>query len=120
MVFVLGGHRFAVSPRQIVEVAQITAYTPLPCEDPSNLGVTHHRDRLIPLVNLSPRPGIARSSRVELPWMCLVVKTDLGEIGFLLDQVLGFESSADGCLPGGITRLDLDRLEGWHAKSASD
>ena len=119
VVFSLGGRRFSVPAGQVVEIARISSYTTIPCEDPANLGVVVHRDRLIPLMDLGRRLGVARVGDVQLPALCLLVKTDLGELGLLLDQVMGFESSGDKGPTNDVTCLDLNRLGDLHVKSAA-
>ena len=59
LVVSVGDRRIAIPARRIVEVAGIAGHTPLPCEDPANLGVVVHRDALIPLIDLAPRLGCA-------------------------------------------------------------
>lgn len=119
VAFSLGGRRFSVPASQVVEIARISSYTTIPCEDPANLGVVIYRDRLIPLVDLGRRLGVARVGDVQFPALCLLVKTDLGELGLLLDQVMGFESSADEGSADDATRLDLNQLGDLHVKSAA-
>lgn len=119
VAFSLGVRRFSVLADQVLEITRISSYTTIPCEDSANLGVVIHRDRLIPLVDLSRRLGVARVGDVQFPALCLLVKTDLGELGLLLDQVMGFESSSDEEPADNVTRLDLNRLGDLHVKSAS-
>jgi chemotaxis signal transduction protein len=95
LVVGLGDRRLAVPVAQIVEVARLVAYTPLPCEDPTNLGVVLHRDALIPLVDLARRLGARRAGPIGLPGLCLFVQTDVGDVGFPIDRVLGLESVLD-------------------------
>jgi len=118
IAFSLGGRRFSVPAGQVLEITRISSYATIPCEDLANLGVVIHRDRLIPLVDLGRRLGVARVGDVQFPALCLLVKTDLGELGLLLDQVMGFESSDEGPADD-VTRLDLNRLRDLHVKSAS-
>jgi hypothetical protein len=65
------------------------------------------------------RLGVARVGGVQFPALCLLVKTDLGEVGLLLDQVMGFESSADEGPADDVTQLNLNRLGDLHVKIAS-
>lgn len=117
--FSLGGRRFSVPASQVLEITRVSSYTTIPCEDSANLGVVIHRDHLIPLVDLSRRLGVACVGDVQLPALCLLVTTDLGELGLLLDQVMGFESASDEGPADDVTRLDLNRLGDLHVKSAS-
>lgn len=120
VAFSLGGRRFSVPASQVLEITRISSYTTIPCMDSANLGVVIHRDRLIPLVDLSRRLGVTRVGDVQLPALCLLVTTDLGELGLLLDQVIGFESASDEGPADDVTCLDLNRLGDLHVKSASD
>jgi chemotaxis signal transduction protein len=96
LVVSVGDRRIAIPARRIVEVARVGGYTPLPCEDPSNLGVVVHRDALIPLVDLAPRLGARRFAPVKLPGLCVFVETEVGEVAFPIDRVLGLEPARDG------------------------
>lgn len=117
VVVALGEHRIAVPAARIVEVAPIAAYTPLPSEDRTTLGVVLHRDTLIPLVDLASRLGARPPGPVALPTLGLFVKTARGEVVFPIDRVLGLQGSPDGKLEDGITPLDPDALGGRHGQS---
>lgn len=119
MVFALGERRFAVPVTRVLDVANVTAYTPLPCEDPTNLGVVLHRERLTPLVDLAPRLGVGRTHPLESPGLCLFVRTGRGEMGFPIDQVTGVAPVAGARLPEGFTVLDPDGWGGFHAQGAA-
>jgi chemotaxis signal transduction protein len=106
LVVSVGDRRIAIPARRIVEVARVAGYTSLPCDDASNLGVVVHRDALIPLVDLAPRLGARRFAPVKLPGLCVFVETDVGEVAFPIDRVLGLEPFRDGG-PGAVPVLDL-------------
>jgi chemotaxis signal transduction protein len=106
LVVALGDRRLAVPAGQIVEVARIESFTPLPCEDPVNLGVVLHRDAFIPLVDLARRLGARRPGPVGLPTLCLFVETAIGEVSFPVDRVLGLETVSDRGLDPALTVLD--------------
>ena len=112
LVVAFGDRRVAVPAAQIVEVARLVAYTPLPCEDPTNLGVVLHRDTLLPLVDLASRLGARRAGSVGLPGLCLFVQTDVGEVGFPIDRVLGLESVRDDRPDRAVPVLDPAVLSG--------
>ncbi len=120
VVFAVGDRRLAVPAPQIVEVARIASYTPVPCEDPANLGVVLHRDELLPLVDLGARLGARGTGLPGLPGLCLFVRTDFGEVGFPIDRVLGLEPSSDGTLREGVTLLDPSALGGPHGQGTAD
>ncbi len=113
-VLELMGARFAIPASQILEIAPVDSYTPLPCEDSTHLGVVLHRDEVVPLVDLG-RALRARPSRASLPSLCVFAKTTLGEIAFPIDRVLGVELVGSTGrmetleLPGGLTVLRRGR-----------
>jgi chemotaxis signal transduction protein len=101
----VGDRRIAIPAGRIVEVARVAGYTPLPCDDAANLGVVVHRDALIPLVDLAPRLGARRFAPVKLPGLCVFVETEVGEVAFPIDRVLGLEPVRDGG-PDAVPVLD--------------
>jgi purine-binding chemotaxis protein CheW len=108
----LGEQKFAVPVERVVEVARVASYTRLPCGDPTNLGVVLYRERLVPLVDLRPRLGLARAGTGTPPHLCVFVRSDAGEVGFPVDGVLGL-APAPGPEPG-IPVLDLGAEGGFH------
>jgi chemotaxis signal transduction protein len=117
LIVALADRRVAVPAGQIVEVFRIGAYTRLPCEDPTNLGIVLHREMLIPLVDLALRLGGRRGGPVRLPGLCLFVETDAGEIGFPIDRVLGLASVPGDGADRAVPLLDPAVLGGGHAQS---
>ena len=115
--FRLRDARFFVRPERISEVARLETYTPLPCTDPANLGVILHRERVIPLVDLGPRLGIL-AGPVTLPTLCVILRTDLGEVASPVDEVLGLMSLASGTPPGDPV-LEPERFGECDGKSAA-
>jgi chemotaxis signal transduction protein len=106
LVVSVGDRRIAIPARWIVEVARVAGYTPLPCEDASNLGIVLHRDTLIPLVDLAPRLGARRFAPVKLPGLCVFVESEVGEVAFPIDRVLGLEPVREGGADS-VPMLDL-------------
>jgi chemotaxis signal transduction protein len=109
------GRRLAAPAERVVEVARTGRYTRVPCEDPSNLGVVMHRGAVVPLVDVGTRLGVPAAPSV--PDLCLFLRTQLGEIGVPIDQVVGLEPAPDGGLPEGVTLLDGSVLGGSHGQS---
>ncbi len=116
LVVAVGDRRVALPAARIVEVARIGGYTPLPCEDPANLGVVLHRDALVPLVDVAPRIGARRAGPIGAPALCVFVETETGVVGFPIDRVLGLEPARDGGADG-VPILDPAVPGGGHAES---
>lgn len=114
----VGERRVAVPVAQIVEVARVSAYTPLPGEDRTNLGVVLHRDAVVPLVDLGARFGVRRPGPVELPALSLFVRTAQGTVALLVDRILGLQPATDVGPEDAITLLDPDTLGDCHGESA--
>lgn len=111
VVFAIGGRRLALPSPRIVEIATVATYTPIRAEDPANLGVTLHHERVIPLIDLGRRLNARLSPLPNPPWLCLFVNTGFGEVGFPIDQLLALQALGDGGLPGEVTLLDLESPE---------
>lgn len=90
----LGGARLAVKIADLVEVARVSAVTWVPCLDSALLGVALRRGRVVPVVDGRRRPGAGAAG--PPPWLCVVVRTALGEVAVAVDAVLGLEPAADG------------------------
>ncbi len=110
VVFVADGHRFALPGAGVVEIARAEGVTAVPSDDPANLGVTVHRDRVVPLVDLPRRIGLAGEHRRGPSWLCLYVRTEHGEIGFPIDTVVGFGPAGRLRLPEPVTSIDPGEL----------
>lgn len=95
VVFALAGRRFALPAERVVEVARVSTYTPLPCENPAHLGVVSHRDSVIPLLDLARELGARRADSLQSPGLCLFCMTELGEIACPVDQVVGLAPAPD-------------------------
>ncbi|HEV8307638.1 MAG TPA: chemotaxis protein CheW [Methylomirabilota bacterium] len=118
VLFGLEGHRFALPARDIVEVARIESYTPLPCEDPAHLGVVLHREHVIPLVDVGPRLGLRRPRPAVRPRLCVFVRAAAGELGLPVDEVLGFRHGP-GEAPREEVLLDPDGLGGSYGQGTA-
>ncbi len=111
------GAYFRLAPDRIVEVTPVEGYTRLRCQDPANLGVVLHRDRVIPLVDPGPRLGIG-SATPTFPTLCVIVLTDRGEVAVPVDEVLGFAPLDHGAASRDVI-LKLDRAGESHGQSAA-
>lgn len=114
VVFVADGHRFALPGARVVEIARVEQVTPVPCDDPANLGVAMHRERVVPLLDLARRLGLSGERRRRRPWLCLYVRTEQGEIGFPIDTVVGFGPMGRLRMPEPITAIDPGELWNEH------
>jgi chemotaxis signal transduction protein len=101
--------RFAVASRHIVEVARVESYVPVPSGSPAKLGVVFHREQVLPLVDVAPLLGITRLRPVPVPALCVVARTNLGDVALAVDGVIGFDPSA-GAPTADIPVLDLEHL----------
>ncbi len=97
VVVAVGGRRFALPGPRVREITRIDAVTPVPCDDPANLGVALHRERVLPLVDLRRRLGLGPAEPGPRPPLCVVARTADGDVGFPIDAVLEFIPS--GQLP---------------------
>ncbi len=112
VVCALGPRRIALPVGRIVAVDRIASYTPLPADDPATLGIALHRGRLIPLVDLGPRLGSRGARPLTLPALCVVVRSDHGELAFPVDEVVGFAPAGDDRFRETVTVLDPAELGG--------
>lgn len=110
VVACIGECRVAVPAAAVVEVARIAAVTPVPSEDPANLGIAVHRDQVVPLVDLGARLGVSRRAGWAGPGLCLVLRTPEGLLGCPIDAVLGFSPGSDDAAAAGLVVLDPHRL----------
>lgn len=93
LVAAMGGSRLAVRAAHLVEVARVSAVTWVPCRDPALLGVAVHRDRLIPVLDGRRRLGAGAAG--PPPWLCLFVRTEMGEVAVPVDGVPGLDPAVD-------------------------
>lgn len=116
VLFAIDGRAFALPGARVAEIAQVDRITAIPCDDPATVGVTLHRDRVIPLLDLPRRLGLPGRRRRADAGLCLFVRTDRGELGFPIDTVLGFGPPGRVSLPPGAMSVALDGL--WSGDAA--
>jgi chemotaxis signal transduction protein len=125
VIFALAHRRFAVPAERVVEVANVATFTALPCENAVHRGVVLHRNTLIPLVDLGRQLGVWRGDPGPSPGLCLFCRTDLGEVAYPVDEVLGLAAAADQrfrqfqTLAGGISICPADACEECHGQAAA-
>jgi twitching motility protein PilI len=92
--FRLGGHRYAVSFEEIVEILTLPQLTPVPGARPWLLGVANIRGTLIPVVDLKQFLEGERTVLHETMRM-LVVKQVGGSVAVLIDELYGQRNFTD-------------------------
>jgi purine-binding chemotaxis protein CheW len=80
----LGGELFAIDLRQVREVFELDAITPVPGMPPSLVGVANVRGTVVPLADLRQSLGVSPSTT---PRYAVVVRHDAHQIGLLIDEV---------------------------------
>ncbi len=80
----LGGELFAIDLRQVREVFELDAITPVPGMPPSLVGVANVRGAVVPLADLRHSLGVSSSAT---PRYAVVVQHDAHQIGLLIDEV---------------------------------
>ncbi len=88
LAFRLGNEDYVVMVEQVREVLKLWYITPVPNASPSVLGVTALRGKVLPVVDLGRRLGLASSVQDE---RCRIIVVALGdeETGLLVDRVMG-------------------------------
>jgi hypothetical protein len=108
MVLAVGNRRVAVRGGEVSEIARVAMVTPVPCDDPAILGVTLHRGRIVPLVDLRRRLGDGATGLP--PFLCLFTQSGGADIGVPIDAMLGFGAADGSRVPDGVTLVDLSTL----------
>ncbi len=80
----LGGELFAIDLRQVQEVFELDAITPVPGMPASLVGVANVRGTVVPLADL--RVSLGASPSIT-PRYAVVVRHDAHHIGLLIDEV---------------------------------
>lgn len=117
VVFSLVDRRFALPAERVVEVAKVSGYTPLPCENAAHLGVVYHRETVIPLVDVGRLMGVRGLASFPSPGLCFFCRTERGEIAFPVDRIFGLAPVVDEqvtpciTIPGGIPMYSADAWE---------
>lgn len=87
VTFQLKGDPYAVGVRQIIEVAAVDRFLPLPSPTPEFLGVTGLRGMIVPIYGLSMLLGYERDT--DSPrWIVLVDERD--PVGFAVGRIEGY------------------------------
>src|SRR5262249_61023250 len=108
MLVAVVSRRLAVHGSGVSDIARVAMVTPVPCDDPTILGVAVHRGRIVPLLDLRRRLGDGATGLP--PWLCLFVHTSGGDVGVPIDAVLGFGATGHSRLPDGVTFVDSSIL----------
>jgi purine-binding chemotaxis protein CheW len=97
VVFELDGREFALPIQDIAEILQMVLVTPVPEVPPWVAGVVNLRGRVIPIVDLRTRLGIA-TRPPELNTPILVAEQGTRKLGLIADAVRDVVSLADAAL----------------------
>jgi chemotaxis signal transduction protein len=89
----MGGVRVSVDAADLTEVAPVSAVAWVPCLDPALLGVALHRDRFVPVVDGRRRLGVGAAG--QPPWLCVFVRTPVGEVAVPVDGVPALEPTSE-------------------------
>jgi purine-binding chemotaxis protein CheW len=115
--FRLGGDRYALETRFVLEVARLTTFTPLPGAPPFVKGITHLRGEVLALVDLRPLLGVAEEGLRDLTRV-LVLGEDRPEMAVLSDsveEVLEIRLKDLGVPPGARAGVAHTHLRGVRA-----
>ena len=91
--FHLGETLYAFDVANVEEVVHPAPITELPHMASSVSGVFDHRGRVTPIVDLRPRLGLPRSEVRHAKWV--LMRTDQGLVGFVVDRVLDVRETSD-------------------------
>jgi chemotaxis signal transduction protein len=111
VMFLAAGRSFALSTRQVVAVAELSALTPLRAAGrPDVLGLVAHRGSALPLIDLESRLGRSNGRPSPGP-QCVVVEWGGRRAAFPVDELQGLARvPADGGLPPGCETFDPARV----------
>jgi chemotaxis signal transduction protein len=93
-LFVLGGERFAIEVGTVREVVVVDEFTIVPRAPGYLIGVANLRGLILPILDIRPLLGLpprppGRGARV------LVVEAGSGQVGVVLDEVVGLTAFAE-------------------------
>lgn len=91
MIFELGGERFAIETRHVLEVVRLIDVTPLPGVPEFVVGVTNYRGNIVCVVDVRPLVGAPRGGLSDLSRL-LILGGGAAEFAILADRVEGAPS----------------------------
>jgi chemotaxis signal transduction protein len=106
VVFAVGVERYALRTEEVQEVIALINVAPVPRTPPTIAGVTNHRGRIVPIIDLRPLSGGERRLPPLGSAVVLVAAHDT-VFGLLADQILGVLSlpyGADERATEGLSR----------------
>jgi chemotaxis signal transduction protein len=111
VVFQVEGRSYALPLEQVVEVLRMVAVTPLPEAPPWVAGVVNLRGTLIPMIDLRPRLGMARTE-VDPSHVFVVAQARGRTVGVLADEVQDVVQLAGGpdASAAAVVIVNLERL----------
>jgi purine-binding chemotaxis protein CheW len=97
IVFQLGREQYALSIENVLEIASIPDITELPSAPRYVDGVINLRGKIVPVVDLRARMGMARAAHT--PESCIVIcEHGRAIVGFVVDNVCEVEQFAAGSI----------------------
>jgi len=93
--FHLGETLYAFDVSNVEEVVQPAPVTELPHMAASVSGVFDHRGRVTPIVDLRPRLGLPAGESANRHAKWILMRTELGLVGFAVDRVLDVVGTSD-------------------------
>lgn len=91
--FQLGGERYAVDTRYVIEVLPLQMLTALPCTPPFIAGLVNVRGRIVTVLDLKKFFGLPESGLTDLPRVIHVEGHGV-DLGLLADMDVGVHSMA--------------------------
>lgn len=86
VIFRLGAENYALDIQSVQEIVRLQSITSVPGSDPWVYGVTNLRGRVVPVLDLRVRCGIA-ASPFDSETRIIVVSSEDGMVGLIVDAV---------------------------------
>jgi chemotaxis signal transduction protein len=116
--FVAANRRWVLPAEQVAAVGVLGPVTRLPTGDPSLLGVSVHRGRVVALVAVDGA-GLRDVASPRHPSHLILLRSAGGEVAVAAEELLGLKVEVGGGIPDGFELLALEgpRLAGARASA---
>ncbi len=109
IAFKLGKELVGVDITSVVKITKTTDITPVPKTPGYILGVMNLRGNIVPIVTLKGKLGLPEDEEIPEEKLIVVVDTELGYIGCLVDQIDGaIVINTDEILPPPMNSIGID------------